>query len=112
MGTPARSSAPKFAGWRDAVAVALLCLASGCAAPHAGRDAFAPRDEFHRVTLGLCEDYPEESRSLANARRDLEVLRTNHIPVLRVAFGWDAIEPEPGRFDWSFWDDFVRLAVD
>jgi hypothetical protein len=22
------------------------------------------------------------------------------------------MEPEPGKFDWTFWDDFVRLAVD
>src|SRR3982751_2697252 len=67
---------------------------------------------FQHDTLGLCEDYPEESRSLAAARRDLEVLRTNHIPALRIAFGWDAIEPEPGKYDWSFWDDFVRIATD
>ncbi|MDF3057671.1 MAG: hypothetical protein K0R17_1886 [Rariglobus sp.] len=32
--------------------------------------------------------------------------------VLRIAFGWDAIEPGRGHYDWSFWDDFVRMAVD
>lgn len=62
--------------------------------------------------MGLCEDYPEESRTLVSAQRDLEVLATNDLRVLRIAFGWDAMEPEPGKFDWSFWDDFVRLATD
>ena len=64
------------------------------------------------VELGLCEDYPEESRSLAAARLDLERTRATGATVLRIAFGWDAIEPERGRFDWGFWDDFVRLAVE
>jgi hypothetical protein len=61
--------------------------------------------------IGLCEDYPEESRSLANARRDLEVVKTNGLSVLRVAFGWDSIEPKKGQFDWSFWDEFVQMAT-
>ena len=60
--------------------------------------------------LGLCEDYPEETRTIERARQDLLLLHTNHIGVLRIAFGWDAIEPERGRYDWSFWDDFVRIA--
>ncbi len=71
-----------------------------------------PDTQFHQITIGLCEDYPEESRSLAAARNDLLLLKTNHIPVLRIAFGWDAMEPERGKYDWSFWDDFVRTAND
>lgn len=62
--------------------------------------------------LGLCEDYPEETRSLSGARADLEVARASGARVLRIAFGGDAIEGARGRYDWSFWDDFVRLAVD
>jgi hypothetical protein len=69
-------------------------------------------DSFRQITIGLCEDYPEESRSLKNARRDLEVLKTNNIRVLRIAFGWDAMEPQQGKYDWTFWDEFVRMAVD
>jgi hypothetical protein len=58
----------------------------------------------------LCEDYPEESRTLEHARRDLAVARDSGAQVLRIAFGWDAMEPERGNYDWSFWDDFVRAA--
>jgi hypothetical protein len=92
----------------------LACLCFGCVHPQS--TATAPStttsNRFHQLAIGLCEDYPEESRSLAAARRDLEVLRTNNIRTLRIAFGWDAMEPERGKFDWSFWDDFVRIAVD
>lgn len=62
------------------------------------------------MVLGLCEDYPEETRSLSAAREDLKAVQTAGADVLRIAFGWDAIEPEHGRYDWSFWDDFVRMA--
>jgi hypothetical protein len=91
----------------------LLLLSIGCAP---GRQTLPPRSTasvaYTHVSLGLCEDYPEESRSLSLARRDLQVLATNDLRVLRIAFGWDAMEPEPGKYDWSFWDDFVRMATD
>lgn len=47
---------------------------------------------------------------MAAAERDVELTRRLGGKVLRVAFGWDAMEPERGRYDWSFWDDFVRRA--
>lgn len=92
----------------------VFLLTVGCA-PH--RHWVAPEsaistNTFTNVRIGLCEDYPEESRSLAGARRDLALLATNNLPVLRIAFGWDAIEPQPGQYDWTFWDDFVRIATD
>ena len=49
---------------------------------------------FVVVPLGLCEDYPEESRSIEEVRRDLALLRQAGVKVLRVSFGWDGIEPE------------------
>src|SRR5688500_3599932 len=66
---------------------------------------------WRSVRLGLCEDYPEESRSLERARADLDAVRASGAQVLRISFGWDAMEPERGVYDWSFWDDFVRAAV-
>lgn len=66
---------------------------------------------LRRVPLGLCEDYPEESRSLAEARRDFELLRTNGIGVLRVSMGWDGLEPQKDHYDFAFWDAFVDMAV-
>lgn len=62
------------------------------------------------MSLGVCEDYPEESRTLAAAEKDILFARQLGTPVLRVAFGWDSIEAEPGKYDWAFWDDFVRLS--
>jgi hypothetical protein len=95
--------------------MALVSLhVAGCSPlPPEPRAAVRPADtNFHSITIGLCEDYPKESRTLAAARRDLALLATNHIAVLRIAFSWLDMEPAPGRFDWSFWDDFVRLATD
>jgi hypothetical protein len=67
---------------------------------------------WHQLRLGLCEDYPEESRTLEAARRDLELTKRSGAQVLRIAFGWDAMEPNQGQYDWSFWDEFVPMAVD
>lgn len=64
------------------------------------------------LVLGLCEDYPEESRSAAAAEADLAAVRASGAKVLRIAFGWDAMEPARGVYDWTFWDDFVRKAVE
>jgi hypothetical protein len=67
---------------------------------------------WHNTELGLCEDYPEESRSISAAAKDLAAAHAAGARVLRIAFGWDAMEPERGKYDWSFWDDFVRLATE
>jgi hypothetical protein len=87
------------------------CLAAGCATQRmpARTSEFG---SFHKVPIGLCEDYPKDSRSLAAARNDLELLKTNGIHVLRISFSWLDMEPELGKYDWSFWDDFVRMAHD
>lgn len=90
--------------------LACALLLAGCATPH-DAPSTAPLP-WHTTTLGLCEDYPEETRSLAAARADLEEARRAGASVLRIAFGWDAMEPERGRYDWSFWDEFVRLATE
>jgi hypothetical protein len=62
------------------------------------------------VELALCEDYPEESRSLAGVRRDLMLLRQIGIQTLRVSIGWDGIEPERDRYDFAFWDELIAMA--
>jgi hypothetical protein len=63
------------------------------------------------VPLGLCEDYPEETRSLDEVRRDLDLMRRAGVRVLRVSIGWDGVEAERDQYDFEFWDDFVELAV-
>ena len=88
--------------------LALCVAATSCS--HRGTTQSAAA--FRTVAIGLCEDYPEETRSLARARADLAFARASGAQVLRIAFGWDAMEPERGTFDWSFWDEFVREAVE
>jgi hypothetical protein len=60
----------------------------------------------------LCEDYPEETRTLDEARRDFAVLRAAGVGVLRVSIGWDGVEPEKDHYDLAFWDAFVELAAE
>jgi hypothetical protein len=98
--------------------VALALFAAGCTsalrtstATNPPNTAAAP-GAWQTATLGLCEDYPEETRSLERARADLAAARAAGAQVLRIAFGWDSMEQERGHHDWSFWDEFVRMAVD
>jgi hypothetical protein len=81
--------------------------ASTAALPSAVRD-----NTLRQVPLGLCEDYPEETRTLDEARRDFAVLRTGGVGVLRVSIGWDGVEPEKDHCDLAFWDAFVELAAE
>lgn len=66
---------------------------------------------MRQVVLALCEDYPEESRSLDGARRDFELMAKAGIRTLRISIGWDGVEPEEDRYDFSFWDAFIDMAV-
>jgi hypothetical protein len=85
-----------------------IILALGCARPP--RPAGPVRDDWRRVALGLCEDYPEETRSLDEVRRDLDLLAGAGVNVLRVSLGWDDVEPQRDHYDLDFWDGVVRLA--
>lgn len=67
---------------------------------------------YNLTPVGLCEDYPEETTTIETIRKDMELLKQNGIRVLRISFGWDGIETEKDQYDWGFWDDFVKTAVD
>jgi GH35 family endo-1,4-beta-xylanase len=105
------SPSPRY--WFGLTLAMVFIVCAGCVSSrhnfHANQHTEIP---FHTVEIGLCEDYPKSSRSLESARRDLELLHAHHIHVLRIAFPWDSIETAPGTYDWSFWDDFVRMATD
>lgn len=97
---------------RPPVALALAglaaCVLGACAARATSRpNAVATEPPFSVVPLGLCEDYPEDSRSIEEVRRDLALLKSAGVAVLRVSFGWDGIEPQRGRFELAFWDAFM-----
>ncbi|MFO7448309.1 MAG: beta-galactosidase [Ignavibacteriaceae bacterium] len=73
----------------------------------------SPRSgEYYHMPVGLCEDYPEETTTMETIRNDFEFLKKYGVKHLRISFGWDAIEVEQGKYDWLFWDDFVKMAVD
>jgi hypothetical protein len=81
--------------------IALLAL--GCRVRSPAPVAAAP---WTVVPIGLCEDYPEETRTMDEVRRDIALMTSAGIRVLRVSIGWDGIEPARGHYDLKFWDDF------
>ena len=68
--------------------------------------------DFAHVPLGLCEDYPEETTTAAIYTADFDLLDRAGIDLLRISFGWDGVEATEDTYDWLFWDDYVRTAVD
>lgn len=90
--------------------VTILCLLGCHPASRPARTVAPPNPQPPLMTLGLCEDYPEESRSLEAARRDLDRARDLGAKVIRVGIGWDSVEPSPDQFDWSFWDAYITSA--
>ncbi len=67
---------------------------------------------YYHVPIALCEDYPEETTTPELIHNDMEMLKRTGINVLRISFGWDGIEGTQGKYDWLFWDDYVKMAVD
>ena len=68
--------------------------------------------EFYHMPLGLCEDWPEETTTREIYINDFKLLQRSGIKYLRISFGWDAIEYEKDKYDWLFWDDFVKTGVE
>lgn len=62
------------------------------------------------MPIGLCEDYPEASRSPEAVRQDMQLMRRTGIRLLRVSIPWDAVEPEKDRYEWGFWDQLLAIA--
>src|SRR5437868_3300378 len=67
---------------------------------------------MYHTPVGLCEDYPEETTNLTVIRNDMEAMKKADVHLLRIAFGWDGIMAEKDKYDWLFWDDYVKMAVD
>jgi hypothetical protein len=82
------------------------------AAPVAVADEPARERPFRSLAVGIGEDYASNRRTLDAARRDLEACRRAGASVLRISFSWSEMEPEPGRYDFTFWDKVVPMAVD
>ncbi|HXX64925.1 MAG TPA: hypothetical protein VEO56_14090, partial [Bacteroidota bacterium] len=99
---------------RVVAAVTLISsIASGQSAKISyGKLLRAPTESFYHVSVGIGEDYPEESTTPKTVKGDMEFLRRTDMHLLRITFGWDGIETEKGKFTWDFWDDYIKRAVD
>jgi hypothetical protein len=97
-----------------AVICGLFMVVGACevARPRASDAERVALGPLREVPLGLCEDYPEETRSMAEVRRDFAVLEAAGVDALRVSIGWDGVERQKDQYDFAFWDAFVQLAVD
>ena len=63
------------------------------------------------ITLGTCY-YPEHWKKELWAQ-DLDRMLENGIRVIRIAeFAWNKFEPTEGVFDFSFFDEFLELALE
>jgi hypothetical protein len=67
---------------------------------------------YYHVPIGLCEDYPEETTTTEIFRADFELLKQHDVKLLRISFGWDAIEENKDEYNWLFWDEYVKMAVE
>jgi hypothetical protein len=67
---------------------------------------------YYHVPVGLCEDYPEETTTSEIMRADFELLKQHDVKLLRISFGWDAIEENKDEYNWLFWDEYVKMAVE
>ncbi len=71
-----------------------------------------PNAAYYHMAVGICEDYPPETTTPTKIRKDMEVMKKVGVKFLRFGMGWDHIETAKGKFNWSFWDKFVKIAVD
>ncbi|MCF7808303.1 MAG: beta-galactosidase [Candidatus Marinimicrobia bacterium] len=69
-------------------------------------------DGYYTMPVGMCEDYPEETTTEDIIKKDLDFLKAHDIKFMRISFGWDAIENEEDKYDWLFWDEYIRTAVE
>lgn len=100
---------------RGILLVALLAVAV--------QDVSAYRQQHRGVASGLAADQPVLESPRAGINVALEQYTTN-LQVLDALstvqalgygtlvqhFFWDALEPEPGRFEWGFWDEVLPLV--
>jgi hypothetical protein len=63
------------------------------------------------MSTAIGDDYFDGHDSRARDLRHLRIAKELHVQYLRCAFSWNGIEPEPGRYDFRFWDMLVTEAA-
>ena len=62
------------------------------------------------MAIAIGDDYFDGTSPLTRVKRHLELARRVGASYLRCSFTWNAIEPQPGVYDWAFEDTLVNLA--
>lgn len=98
---------------RPTILACVLIALAGCRGAQRHQQAAADAPATPRtLLLGLCEDYPEATRTIDTAMADLALARDAGLTHLRVSIGWDGVEPIDDQFDWAFWDGVIPLAAE
>jgi glycosyl hydrolase family 39 (putative alpha-L-iduronidase) len=78
---------------------------------HFARAGLAPDPSgFSLMATAIGDDYFDGTSPVSRLVRHFKAARRAGVKYLRCAFSWNGIEPEPGNFQWKFWDTLVRLA--
>lgn len=85
--------------------IALLCIC-GAIVPWSCRDAEAAGDAngLHVICLSSLPKRPDWQRIIKR------ILDLDYVDGLLVYVDWQRLEPEPGRYDWQFFDVPLKLA--
>lgn len=65
---------------------------------------------FYAMPTAIGDDYADGKDPASRVARHLKTARRLGVKYLRCAFSWNGIEPEQGRYDWTFWDNLVSAA--
>lgn len=93
-------------------------LVAGCAPPQVEAPPAAmtsapadARGAFTKdVSFAILEDY-DKGQDLRDVERDFELMKELGVRTWRGSFGWDAYEPERGRYDFEWLHRFAELAA-
>lgn len=85
--------------WVASLALALLAL---------GRSAY-PADDFpgRNVSSGLSVQFTDNFLKRPDWRQRLDFLTELGARIVRIDLNWPWIEQQPGRYDWTLYDDFA-----
>ncbi|HLK50166.1 MAG TPA: cellulase family glycosylhydrolase [Bryobacteraceae bacterium] len=76
----------------------------------ASRQVQTDSDGFYRMPTAVEDDYFDATSPIERVKRHFAVARRVGAAYFRCGFTWNAIEREPGKYDWTFWDNLVRTA--
>jgi hypothetical protein len=74
------------------------------------RSTQADAEGYYWMPTGVADDYFDGTSSQERVRRHMQVAHEVGAKYLRCAFTWNAIEKQPGKYDWAFWDMLLAEA--